>query len=125
MTRVTRRGQIVIPVAIRRALKIEPGTRLTVSIQGNTIQLCVAEPVTALAIALLAREIVSQIGRNGVSLKKKTLVEVLSNQLDLSPRRLSRIMVAEAGVFALVGLVIRQSDVTQAKRGGRREKSQS
>jgi AbrB family looped-hinge helix DNA binding protein len=42
-TRISTKGQVVIPASIREALKIEPGTRIAVRIEGEQIVLA---PVT-------------------------------------------------------------------------------
>ncbi len=49
-SQVSTKGQIVIPAELREALKIEPGTRVTMSREGDAI---ILRPVTAKLIRSL------------------------------------------------------------------------
>ncbi|MEI2742897.1 MAG: AbrB/MazE/SpoVT family DNA-binding domain-containing protein [Candidatus Competibacter sp.] len=47
---VSEKGQVVIPVSIRRRLGIVPGCQLDFTLQGNTIQIALKRPIKSARI---------------------------------------------------------------------------
>jgi len=81
-SRVTRKGQIVIPAHLRKKMGITAGTRLTVTDDGLRIFLQIAKPISEADFKKAEVEIAASVGE----MPKTMLVKLLCYRTGLKPR---------------------------------------